>query len=51
MKYCRWINQQKSNRLSSSDLIVLTLDGSTGFDALLVDQGVNILHIDPKQLS
>lgn len=45
MKYCRWIDGVKSNRLSTPDLIVLTLDGNTGFDDLLVDQGVNILHM------
>jgi hypothetical protein len=50
MKYCRWTDGIKSNRLSSPDLIVLTLDGNTGFDDILVDQGVNILHVNPKDI-
>jgi hypothetical protein len=50
LRYHRWCNSTRSEQLSNPDLVILTIDVNDNFDELLASQGINIFHINPKEI-
>jgi hypothetical protein len=50
LRYNRWYQNIRSDRLSNPDLVILTLDTNDSHDQMLADQSITIYHVSPKDI-